>query len=55
MLSTLQGMQTVKACVSKAWNTGICEDTQISLAVLAERETSAQAAENGLVRVITSQ
>ncbi len=38
MLSTLPGRQTVKACVSKAWNTGICEDTQISLAVLAEGE-----------------
>lgn len=51
----LPGRQTVKAGMSKAWNTGICEDTQISLAVLAEREMGAQAAENGLVRVITSQ
>lgn len=55
LLSTLPDRQTVKACVSKAWNTGICEDTQISLAALAERETGAEAAENGLVRVITSQ
>lgn len=30
--------QTVKACMSKAWISGICEDPQISLAVLEVRK-----------------